>query len=206
VRVSLDDEGQEVEHLAIDLVSDCLTLWTLWGPCPFEEDDGLIAFSAIDRTIVAGEFVPASHPHLLQPVRSHLGLQCSGYVNLAAFLENVYGPVPSGDYKVYRRLAYAQAEVYSPKARDAVLELVGEDRFCGWMNGAPVLRTAARPIVQPARGVVRLNAGRNAVVIKAVQDGTREWGGRRWGFTARLRDTKGRTLRDLVMRLESRPA
>lgn len=190
-----------VEHARLDLASDCLTLWTLWGPCPFDVPDGLDAMPEIDRMVESGELSPDRVPEGLPPRRGHPGLQCSGYVNLAAFLENVYGPVPSGDYKVYRRLAWAHAAVFVARPVGAVLEVTGEDRFRGWVNGREVLRSESRPIVTPARAAVRLAGGWNSIVLKAVQDGTREWGGRRWGFFARLRDTAGATLREVEMRL-----
>lgn len=194
--------GAGSERIAI--ASGDLTVWDLWGPIEFDDADGLVALAEADGRIEAGTFAAEIDMPGLPVPRAHLGLQCTGYVNLAAFLENVYGPVPSGDYRVYRRLAYAVTALHVPAVTEATLELTGEDRFRAWINGALVIETKQRPIVQPARARVRLAAGWNRLALKCAQDGTREWGGRRWGFYARLVDDRGRPIEDLQLRADAR--
>jgi hypothetical protein len=182
----------ESETREIELTTDALTIWSLAGPIAVGDVDALDAQRDADARLLDGSGDPE------QTWRIHLGLQCTSYVNLTAFLENIYGPVPSGDYKVYRRMAYASTHIYSPVARDAQLGFTGEDRFIVWWNGTECMRTEAIQLV-PRTATVRLESGWNRVIVKSSQDGTREWGGRRWGFECTLRDNAGARLKDICI-------
>jgi hypothetical protein len=113
------------------------------------------------------------------------------------FLENIYGPVPSGDYKVYRRIAYGSTRILSPVHRTARLALDGEDRFRASWNGSECLQTDRR--TGGSSVVVEMREGWNRLIIKSSQDATREWGGRRWGMECSLRDLDGQPLRDVLV-------
>jgi hypothetical protein len=184
--------GATTQTRELSVSSDAVTAWSLLGPIPVPEGDALEALPHLDEDVLNGR------PNMPVEWRLHRGLQCSGYVNLTAFLENVYGPVPSGDYKVYRMIAYAATSIHSTVARAAHLELTGEDRFRVWFNGRECLRTTSRQATA-ALVVIELQKGWNQIVIKSSQDATREWGGRRWGMECRLRDPGGRVLQDLLI-------
>jgi hypothetical protein len=177
----------------VNLTSDCLTLWRLAGPFDAGAVDTLdMAVSAMERAITA-----AKNGIELPETRDYLGLATSGYVNLTAFLENIWGPVPSGDYRVWKRSSLASTFVRSGSETDALLEIKGEDRFALWVNEQPLRRLESSPRLVPARIPLQLRKGWNRLRIASVQDATREWGGRRWGFEARLLTAAGRSLPDL---------
>ncbi len=178
-----------LEH-RLHLTSDCLTIWRLVGPIDGGEGDALeTALSRMERTIVGKR-------DDLSP-RDYLELATSGYVNLTAFLENIWGPVASGDYRVWKRFALASTFVNSPETIDALLEIKGEDRFALWANERPLARLDHSPRLVPARIPLRLDKGWNRLRIASTQDATREWGGRRWGFEARLLTPDGAPLAGL---------
>lgn len=192
VRIIMVGEAGEIDadsqELKIRITSDALTAWSLAGPIAVDSLDALAAWPQLDVQY-------ANHQESGAPWRLHLGLQCSAYVNLTAFLENIYGPVPSGDYKVYKRIAYASSFVYSPDECTADLHLVGEDRFVVLCNGAETVRTERAN--DPICAAVSLQRGWNRLLIKSSQDATREWGGRRWGFELRLLRSNGDRLEGL---------
>ena len=190
VVVSEDGEIDESEpKLKIGITSDALTAWSLAGPIAVATHDALAARPELDAQY-------SNHEEPDAPWHLHLGLQCSAYVNLTAFLENIYGPIPSGDYKVYKRIAYASSFVHAPVACSANLHLVGEDRFVVLCNGVEVLRTERSN--EPIHAEVSLQRGWNRLLIKSSQDATREWGGRRWGFELRLLHSNGDRLQGLL--------
>jgi hypothetical protein len=177
----------------VSLTSDCLTLWRLAGPFDAGAFDTLdMAVSAMERAVSA-----AKNGIELPETRDYLGLATSGYVNLTAFLENIWGPVPSGDYRVWKRSSLASTFVRSGIETDALFEIKGEDRFALWVNELPLQQLESSPRLVPARIPLQLRKGWNRLRIASAQEATREWGGRRWGFEARLLTPAGRSLSDL---------
>lgn len=181
--------GASEPVLKIEITSDALTVWSLAGPIAVNAQDALATLPELEAQYAPDEKSDATW-------RLHRGLQCSAYVNLTAFLENIYGPIPSGDYKVYKRIAYASSFVHSPIACKANLHLVGEDRFVVLCNGIEVFRTARSN--EPIHAEVSLQRGWNRLFIKSSQDATREWGGRRWGFELRLLNSNGDRMAGLL--------
>ncbi|MCC2675431.1 MAG: hypothetical protein K0R58_2378 [Ramlibacter sp.] len=197
---AVSDAGESpaaTEELKIRITSDALTAWSLMGPVAVDAADALAAGQQLDARYADDEASSA-------PWRMHAGLQCSAYVNLTAFLENIYGPIPSGDYKVYKRIAYASSFVYSPDECAADLHLVGEDRFVVLWNGVEAVRSERAN--HPVLGRVTLQRGWNRVWVKSSQDGTREWGGRRWGFELRLIGSHGERLEGIFTSSHAPPA
>lgn len=193
VQIVVAGKGEEIDEseykLTIGITSDALTVWSLAGPIAVNAQDALATLPELEAQYADDEKSDATW-------RLHRGLQCSAYINLTAFLENIYGPIPSGDYKVYKRIAYASSFVHSPIACKANLHLVGEDRFVVLCNGIEVFRTARSN--EPIHAEVSLQLGWNRLLIKSSQDATREWGGRRWGFELRLLHSNGDRLEGLL--------
>jgi hypothetical protein len=83
--------------------------------------------------------------------------------------------------------AYAQAFLYAPRARDAILLLGADDSHVLWVNGLEVSRRQGRNIstADDLAIPVRLNAGWNRVLLKVADvDGG-------WALQLRAADPEG---------------
>lgn len=197
--------GQTASVLSAALTSECLVAWRIAGPLAYDASDLIEQPHPIERQIDLGASYAGAAGEAVS-WRECTVLDCTGYVNLVGFLENAYGPIPSGDYPVRRRLAFATTFVFSPEEREALLELEGEDRFKVWLNGSLILATRERAYPPGVQSGIRLKTGWNRLLLKAAHDGAREWGGRRWGFYVRLRSRDGSIMADLRNASKARDA
>jgi hypothetical protein len=181
--------GTGVPPIVAHLTSECLGQWQILGLVPFDDGDLLDTSGAPEQALDLRATYPGRNGESVGWRKCSV-LDCTGYVNLVGFLENSYGPIPSGDYKVMKRLAYCATWIHSGDARTIDLELEGEDRFKVWINGTLALTTAGPSYAPGVRMSAALHEGWNRVLVKAVQDGGREWGGRRWGFYLRPAGTE----------------
>ncbi|MBI4616257.1 MAG: hypothetical protein HY720_21765 [Planctomycetes bacterium] len=89
--------------------------------------------------------------------------------------------------------AYATLDVHTEKSRDVVLSMGSDDCLMVWVNGKPVHRVEVyRPAAPDQERIpVRLEAGRNRILVKVCQ------GGGAWGFYFRVLDPEGKPAEGL---------
>ncbi|MBM3292981.1 MAG: DUF2961 domain-containing protein [Candidatus Aminicenantes bacterium] len=169
--------GDDLAFLGLSLVPSerrYLTEWNVIGPFAAPDMDALTVAYPPERELdleksYAGGFGKTA---VWRKARAGAG----GYVNLLEFVQ-------PGEYVI----AYALGFVEAPSATEAVLLLGSDDGVRAWVNGELVHTNAAYRASAPDldKVAVRLNKGRNAVLLKILQ------GAGAWGFHARFADPEG---------------
>ena len=154
--------------------------WSVVGPFPNPQRLGTEISPALDSV-----YGPERDPDLTRTYEGEGGrtvrwtpveARANGYVNLNAIFE-------PNDWVA----AYAEAFLYSPDDRDAVLLLGADDAHVMWVNGRVVSRRQGRHIstADDLEVDVRLHAGWNRVLLKVADlDGG-------WAFQLRAADPHG---------------
>lgn len=191
--------GSRVWDCTTRLTPAMCTHWHLIGPFDNHECQGLDTILEPERSVDL-EAVYVGKGNREVAWKRHDGLDTVGYVNIMNVLyRDGVDAFGEGEYAVMYGVAYASSSIWCPDDRIAKLEITGEDRFKVWVNGELALLASDPPTAIPAVGVVHLKKGWNTVLVKSSQDGTREWGGRRWGFYMRILNRNGNNMDNLIL-------
>jgi alpha-glucosidase (family GH31 glycosyl hydrolase) len=188
--VVTSSQGEEAKD--IQLGSGWASWWKIAGPYKIDGPEGFNKVYAPEKDCNIIE------NHLESNIKMIFskGFECFGYVNLEKVFKKMditemVATVPEC------KLCYATCIARSPEKRDCYLQLMGEDRFKVWINDK-LVAIVDECIAKPVEYLVRLQKGKNRILIKCTQDAHREWNDRSWGFHFRFADNERKPWNDIT--------